>query len=282
MNPQAALWFGLLLPLVNPVCAALAGVTTWALLRKSRPSDGDLLGHFLVSFGLFLALSFVALRSDYVRHWVDPRAKAVAALAGEPVNVALSRHFPAVWWAIEQSMEEKLRKGESVGAIRADVEAAQLNFLRENMHYATEAAAHEYTKGLVGVLRDLNTKDPFQCVQLVWSPPHERKESLVAKVQPAALAAYDAGAVTLLAAMRQQRDKDADRVLPRLDADTTAAYGALKAALDPVHADAIARAETRGRGAGASCSATIALLSAAQQRSGASSRAALIYLSRSR
>lgn len=70
MTGGAVLWFQLYPLLAAPLCAALAGLATWLLVRGTQPRPGELLRHFLVSYALLLMVSYAILTAAPVQRFL--------------------------------------------------------------------------------------------------------------------------------------------------------------------------------------------------------------------
>jgi hypothetical protein len=193
------MWWLSLSPYIVPSSATAAGLFTWLVTRGRRPSDGDLLRHFLVALLLLLVASAGVMQLDSVRNRWDPGTKARTEFMAMPLHQAWKRHFPNEWKPLETAAIVSFTNGQDLPAVMAQVRGLHPLLARKMLPSAQGTAVIGYADALVPVMHQLKTADAPLCVRMAWRHVSEQPFDYGAGVSPEVQAAYQAAIVQVLA-----------------------------------------------------------------------------------
>ena len=271
--PNLMLWLALFPFVFAPVCALGAGVITWAMTRRQRPEDGELLRHFLVVMGLLLMASYAASNTDAVKERLNPQIKAKRDLFTMPVHAAMREHLPFDWAPVEQKLDEALAAGVPAERISALLRSQYLAALRRQLPFSTGAAVQGYAQALLPALQELQPSHPELCVQLAWARAPGAPFDLRAYVSVPAAAAHENAIAQVIAQSELAVTRDRSKPHETGDAgsleDTQRAYAGIREAMEPRYGAAVSMLHTRAVAQlqpAAACDATIELLSRTLQQ----------------
>lgn len=200
------MWWLTLSPFIVPSSATAAGLFTWLMTRGRRPSDGDLLKHFLVALGLLLIASAGVMQLDSVRNRWDPVTKARAEFLAHPLHQAWKRHFPDEWKQVEAAGHAMFNEGRPLAAVMGQMRSLYPLLARKALPSSQGTAVLAYADALVPMMHQLKTADAPMCMRLAWRHISEQPFDYGAHVTPEVQAAYETAIIELLATNSRAQD----------------------------------------------------------------------------
>lgn len=200
------MWWFTLSPYIVPSSATAAGLFTWLMTRGRRPSDGDLLKHFLVALMLLLVASAGVMQLDSVRNRWDPGTKARAEFMAQPLHQAWKRHYPDEWKPLETAATVSFNQGQDLATVMTQARSIHPLLARKLLPSAQGTAVLGYADALVPVMHELKTLDAPLCVRLAWRHVSEQPFDYGARVPADLQAGYQAAIVQLMASNSTAKD----------------------------------------------------------------------------
>ena len=253
---------------IAPASALVAGAVTWALARRQRPGDGELVMHFMVVMALMAVLAGALLSTQAVQRRLDPGIALHEQLAALPVSVAMRESLPAEWERLQKEAAPLLaRPGATSAEVRQWARVQYLPLARRLLPWADREAALDYAHAVLDVLGDLAARHPAQCVAFAWPAAPPPAQDALARVDEAKAHAYESAVAGLVARHRHSRTPSPQAAAAVAEGDINAmqrAYAAIRDDMAPRYAPGLMRAlhtrEVARFDPGEACAASIELL----------------------
>jgi hypothetical protein len=186
---------GLLLLLVLPACAALAGCVAWLIHRDETLEDNALLLRFAMLLAIALLLGWRVGRSDAVRTRIDPAYRIARQLAADPLVDALRRTLPGET-TLEQSLVGELARGRTLAEAKLLAQPLLVRLATERMGFADAPTQAAWGKVVRDRLSTLQARDPALCYAAMRHQPLD-SEVLLAGFDAAASQALEQGVIRI-------------------------------------------------------------------------------------